>query len=262
MGTSNSYGGSGGAKPLIPTWLEDGSGSDGSQSSPLGDGDAGPTFPAPLPAPAASEIPIPMPAVLPSVDAGGGGAAPAPPDRPPIPPAGDSKRFASARNNFTRFVSSGGRDRRSLGRALSQYVSTSSGGSRNAARRMGVSRRATAQLAGVLSSAVGGNAREALRSIGLQRLVGRPIEEIFLGMLDIVCPAGGAIDDSIAREAFVETIVELAENGITDFDALTVGQVQTILELNIAHSIEARICNDIGSNAISLPQNVADAADI
>ena len=31
MGTSNSYGGSGGGKPLIPTWLSDGGGSDGPQ---------------------------------------------------------------------------------------------------------------------------------------------------------------------------------------------------------------------------------------
>ena len=262
MGTSNSYGGSGGAKPLIPTWLEEGGGSDGSQSAPADDGSIGPAQPTPIPTPANGESAIPIPAILPLVNANGGGAVPAPPDRPPIPPASDPRRFASARNNFTRFVSSGGGDRRSLGRALSQYVATSSGGSRNAARRMGVSRRATAQLAGVLSSAVGGNARVALRSIGLERLVGRPIEEIFLGMLEIVCPAGGAIDDSIAREAFVETIVDLAENGITDFDSLTVEQVQTILELNIAHAIEARICNDIGSNAISLPQNVTDAADI
>lgn len=127
---------------------------------------------------------------------------------------------------------------------------------------MAVSRGSTARLASVLNSAVGGNASAALRSIGLERLAGRPIEEIFLGIMEVVCPDGGAIDDSIAREAFVETIVELAENGITDFDALTAAQVQTLLELNIAHAIEARLCNDIGAQSVTLPQDAEAAADI
>ncbi len=127
---------------------------------------------------------------------------------------------------------------------------------------MAVARRSTAQLANVLGSAIAGNAPAALRSIGLERLAGRPIEEIFLGIMEVICPDGGAIDDSIAREAFVETIVDLAENGITDFDVLTAEQVQTILELNVAHAIEARICNDIGAHAISMPQDAKEAADI
>src|SRR6202034_2616342 len=97
-----------------------------------------------------------------------GVGVPAAPTLPAVPPAGDPRRYTASRNNFTRFVSSGGRDRRSLGRALSQYVSGSSGGSRNAAKRMAVSRRSTAQLAGVLNSAIGGNASAALRSIGLE----------------------------------------------------------------------------------------------
>ena len=200
----------------------------------------------------------PLPGVLPSTN---GVGVPAAPNLPAVPPAGDPRRYTAPRSNFTRFVSSGGRDRRSLGRALSQYVSSSSGGSRNAARRMAVSRRSTAQLAGVLSSAIGGNASAALRSIGLERLAGHPIEEIFLGIMEVVCPDGGAIDDSIAREAFVETIVDLAENGITDFDTLTAVQVQTILELNVAHAIEARLCNDIGAQSITLPQDANEAAD-
>jgi len=117
-------------------------------------------------------------------------------------------------------------------------------------------------LANVLSQAVGGNAQEALRTLGLEKLAGSPIEEIFLGIMEAVCSPGGAIDESIARDAFVETIAELAENGITDFNSLTVEQVQTILELNVAHAIEARICNDIGANAVSLPANPAEAAQV
>lgn len=250
MGTSNSYGGSGGSKPLIPTWLNDGGGPDCSQPAPT---------PQPPPPITDGDGANPLPGVLPSTN---GVGVPSAPMLPAVPPAGDPRRYTAPRSNFTRFVSSGGRDRRSLGRALSQYVSSSSGGSRNAARRMAVSRKSTAQLAGVLNSAIGGNASTVLRSIGLERLAGRPIEEIFLGIMEVICPDGGAIDDSIAREAFVETIVDLAENGITDFDTLTAAQVQTILELNVAHAIEARLCNDIGAQSITLPQDANEAADI
>lgn len=249
MGTSNSYKGAGGGKPLIPSWLGGAEGGDAPSPNP--------SVP-PSPADGAGPVP-PIPGVLPYV---GGGASPSSPTLPAAPPASDPKRYTAARNSFTRFLSSDGSDRRSLGRALSHYVSTSSGGSRNATRRMVVSRRSTSRLADILGSAVGGNAPAVLRSLGLERLAGRPIEEIFLGIMEVICPDGGSIDDSIAREAFVETIVDLTEHGITDFDALTVAQVQTILELNVAHAIEARICNDIGAQAISLPQDAKQAMEI
>lgn len=251
MGTSNSYGGSGGGKPLIPSWLSDGDGTGGPQPAPAP--------PVAQPATGSDGTVAPVPGVLPSI---GGVGGPTLPLLPPVPPAGDPRRFTAARNNFTRFLSSGGSDRRSLGRALSHYVSNSSGGSRSAARRMAVARSSTARLANVLGSAIAGNAPAVLRSLGLERLAGHPIEEIFLGIMEVICPDGGAIDDSIAREAFVETIIDLAENGITDFDALTAEQVQTILELNVAHAIEARICNDIGAHAISMPQDAKEAAEI
>ena len=251
MGTSNSYKGTGGGKPLIPSWL--GGGDEGGSPTP------DPAVPNP-PSPAdGTGSPPPLPGIAPNI---GGGAAPGSPPSPAPPPAGDPKRYTAARNSFTRFLSSGGSDRRSLGRAISNYVSTSSGGSRNAARRMVVSRGSTSRLANVLSSTLAGNAPAVLRALGLERLAGRPIEEIFLGMMEVICPDGGSIDDSIAREAFVETIVDLTENGITDFDALTVAQVQTILELNVAHAIEARLCNDSGAQAISLPQDAKQAEAI
>ncbi len=59
----------------------------------------------------------------------------------------------------------------------------------------------------------------------MENLADRPIEEIFLGMMDYVCPEGGSIDDSIAREAFIETITDLADNGLTDFDTLNTAQL-------------------------------------
>jgi hypothetical protein len=180
----------------------------------------------------------------------------------PIPPAAAADRFTAARSNFSRFAGSGGSDRASLGRAVSNYVFTASGGSRTAAQRMGASRTSGARLLGFLSGAVANRPRQALRALNLENLAGRPIEEVFIGLMEYVCPDGGTVDEGIAREAFIETIGDLASNEILDIDGLTADQMQTIFELYAAHAIEARICNDIGAKSITLPADPADAARV
>ncbi|MGB6945748.1 MAG: Qat anti-phage system associated protein QatB [Bryobacteraceae bacterium] len=235
MGTSNAYGGPGSGTPLLPSWL----GPDG-----------GP--PPPVPEPPADN------------GAGNGGPAPipTPPIFPAIPVAAPGDRFRVARNNFTRFASSGGSDRASLGRSVSNYVSTASGGSRTAAQRMGASRTSGARLLGFLSGAVANGSVVALRALNLAHLAGRPIEEVFLGLMEYVCPEGGTVDEGIAREAFIETIADLAQNEIVDIDGLTADQMQTIFELYASHAIEARLCNDIGTKSITVPADPADAARV
>lgn len=229
MGTSNAYGGAGGGTPLIPSWLQGGGDAPG---APPPDGAAPPDPPPSAPSPA-------VPA--------------APAARPPIPVAGASNRYTTARNNFSRFASSGGSDRRSLGRAVSNYVSRSAGGSARAAQRMGSSRGAGAGLVRFLNTASTAGVREALRALNLESLAGRPIEEVFAGLADYICPEGGSIDEGIARDAFIETIADLAGAGITDLDSLTPAQIQTVFELYATHAIEARICNDIGAKVVTLP---------
>jgi hypothetical protein len=232
MGTSSAFGGQGGNTPLVPSWLSPGG---EGPAAPPPDAPTPPDAPAPPNAPPAPNAPAPAnPAPTP---------VPPAPQLPPVGAPADPGRFTSARNNFSRFASSGGSDRNSLGRAVSDYVSKASGGSRSASQRIGSSRKAGARLLGVLSDAAGGNALEALRALNLENLAGRPIEEIFLGLMDYVCEGadGGSVDEGIAREAFIETIADLGQNGIVDFDSLTVDQVQTIFELYATHAIEARL---------------------
>ena len=236
MGTSSAFGGPAGRTPLVPSWL--GMGGDGGTTPDRVSPDGSPT----------------------------GGSTPAvppvPPERTPIPPPGSTTRFVAARNNFSRFAGSGGRDHASLGRAVSHYVGTSSGGAKAAAARMGSSHAAGARLLGFLSDAVARGASEALRALNLGALAGRPIEEIFLGLADYVCPDGGTIDEGIAREAFIETIVDLAAAGITDLDGLTVDQMQAVFEIYATNAIEARLCNDIGAKTITLPSDAREASRV
>lgn len=239
MGTSSAFGGQNGGTPLIPSWLDDGG------TPPVAPNGVPPDGGPPNGPP--QDIPAP-------------GTPTAPPARPPIPLAADPTRFSAARNNLSRFAGSGGNDRRSLGRAVSHYVGSSSGGARNAAARMGSARGAGSRLVGFLYDAVARGATEALRALNLGALAGRPIEEVFLGLSDYVCPDGGSIDEGIAREAFIETITDLASAGIADLDGLTADQMQTVFELYATNAIEARLCNDIGMKTITLPADSHDAA--
>lgn len=229
MGTSNSYGGQHGGS-LIPSWL---GGAGGSPAPDQGsnDGDS------------------------PDEDGLPPGPPPPPPPREP-PQLIPLHQFTRSRTNFTRFAKSGGQDRRTLGRAVSAYVSGAAGGHRQAAQRMGASRTATATLVNFLSASSSRGVVEALREIRLENLAGRPIEEIFIGLADYVCPEGGTVDEGIARNAFVETIADLAELGITDLDSLSVDQMQTVLELYATHAIEARLCNDIGIKIAVAPNDL------
>lgn len=234
MGTSSAYGGPGGSTPLIPSWLEP--------------DDPGDKLPLNAPDSETGQDPQVLEPETPS-----------PPNRPEIPELADPSRFTGARNNFTRFAHSGGSDRASLGRAVSGYVSTSSGGARQAAQRMGASRGAGARLLNFLTDVQVHGAREALQILNLEGLAGRPIDEVFLGLADYICPNVGTVDEGVAREAFVETIIELTTLGVTDLDALTPEQMQTVFEMYATHAIEARLCNDIGTKIITAPTDAQTA---
>lgn len=72
-------------------------------------------------------------------------------------------------------------------------------------------------------------------------------------------PGAGTVDEGIAREAYIETIIELASEGLTDLTTFTPDQMQTVFELYATHAIEARICNDIGTKAVTMPADAQAA---
>jgi hypothetical protein len=236
MGTASPYGGSAPRNPLMPSWLID------------------PLAPAPEPDLAPDgEIPREGDPGSPAVEPGAAAPAIAAPRL-----TGTIADFGGARGNITRFARSGGHDRRALGRAISSYVQGAGGGAR-AARRMGSSRTAAAGLAGFLTDAANRGFPEALRALNLPALAGRPAAEIFGALIDVFCPEGGTIDEAIARDAFVEMIVDLAELGIVAITDLAAERMPEVFERFAAHAIEARLENDIALNAVSMPANTAAA---
>ncbi|WP_304440559.1 Qat anti-phage system associated protein QatB [Pseudorhodoferax sp. Leaf265] len=230
MGTSKGYGGP--PNGLVPTWLDAGGGgpADG------GDGDH---------------------------DGSGDGASPTPPDGGPAPAGG----FAAARNAFTRFSKNGSSS--ALGTALSAYVGGGSGGGggsrggggaggpRRAAQRMGASRASGARLLGVVRDFQSVGPAETLRQLDLESMANQPASEVFLAMLEFLCPPGGAIDEAISRQAMLEAIGNLDRDAPTAFAQLAPEQLREFFLDFIALSIEGRVIADIGARGITLPADIA-----
>lgn len=229
MGTSKGYGGA--RTGLVPSWVDD---------------------PAPGVAPAAPP-PAPTPGTPNPVAPGQ--PAPAAPPLPPQPDTSGAGAFGGARGAFSRFAGTGSRT--ALGGALSNYVRTGIGGARRAARRMGASRAAGARLLGVVRDVQRLGPAETLRRLDLAGLAGRPAADVFLAMLEFVCPPGGAVDEAIARQAMLETIGNLAESGAGSFDTMTLDQHQEFFLDFTVRSIEGRVIADLGGRGITLPDDVA-----
>ena len=221
MGTSGRSSGPKSGTPLVPSWLDESSAAGSVQPPPAG---------APVPIstpPEQSSVPLPA---LPAVSAPG--------------------RFRAARSNFSRFASSGGNDRRSLNRAVRDYIRTGAGGSKNATRRMGASRSTAAGVLGLLRDFQRDGVDATLRRLNLGDLVGRPLEQVFAGLTDVVCPDGGSIDEGIALDAWLETVAAL--EGLADLAALTPEQMSEIFLTFISHSIQGRLLQDIGANGLKV----------
>lgn len=217
MGTSGPYGGP--QIALVPSWVDD-------------------------PATGVA-APDPVSPVTPPV------APNAPRSTPDVTGAGSLR---GARTAFNRFARTGNRD--ALARGVSRYVRDGVGGSGRAARRMGEARASASRLLGVVRDFSREGPAEALRRVNLGDLVGRPAEDVFLALLEVVCPPGGSLDEAIARQGMLEAIDALAEEGVGAFDDLTAGQLEEFFLDVVARTIEARILNDIGAKSVSIPDDV------
>src|SRR5690606_9158045 len=121
-------------------------------------------------------------------------------------------------------------------------------GSGNATRRMGASRATGSRALGVLRDFQRDGVVQTLRRLNLAGLAGRPLEDIFIGLTDIVCGDGGSIGEGIAREAWLETVAELEGLDVTDPAALTPDLMREIFLIFITHSVVGRLLQDIGAN--------------
>lgn len=240
MGTSKAYGGP--SNGLVPSWVDD----------PV-PGDSA-TAPLVSPAPAAPASPG-APTTLATEPQPASASAPVAPGMPPQPDLRGAGALGGARGSFSRFART--RSPSALGSALSNYVRNGTGGARRAARRMASSRHTAAGLLGLVRDVQRLGPTETLRQLNVPGLAGRPAAEVFVALLEFVCPPGGAVDEAIARQAMLETIGDMADGGLGSFDTLTSSQLQDFFLDFIAYSIEGRVVADLGGRGITLPDDVA-----
>jgi len=232
MGTSGSYGGS--KNGLLPTWL----------TRPDGGADPPAAAPASAPPGVHAQPAGPTPTQSPTVQ-------PSPISSPPF-----SGSFGNARAAFTRYARS--HDSAALGSALSRYVNRGAGGGRRAAAGMGASRAVASRLVGVARDVQTAGAVQTLQRYGLGQLAGRPAADVFLSLMEVMCPPGGSISEAISRQAMLAAIEHLAEAGATDFDALTPAQWEEFILDFISCSVEEKVVSEIGTHLIDIPETIAE----
>ena len=125
---------------------------------------------------------------------------------------------------------------------------------------MGAARTAARGALGVFRGFQRDGTDATLRRFNLGNLVGRPVGDLFLGLTDLICPNGGQIDEGMARDAWLETVGDLDDLGIDDTTTLSAGQMQEFFLAFVAHSIEARLFQDIGVNGLKIAADLAAIA--
>jgi len=229
MGTSAKNRGSSSSSPLVPSWL------DGPAPDP------GP-IPSPIPENAASpqDQPTPEPPTSPL---------------PPLPPIGEKDRFRPARIAFNRAVRYGNA-RENLGKSLSGYSRRGMGDSRTGARRMSNSSQSAGRILGFAQAVGDVGFPQAADEFGIGDLTGLPLGEAVSRLTEAFCEPGGSIDEAITRAAWNETLLLAVEQGVEDFESLTSQEWTSLVEIFVAQSIELRVFNDIGNDALGATLNV------
>ncbi|WP_151986231.1 Qat anti-phage system associated protein QatB [Rhizobium sp. EC-SD404] len=146
-------------------------------------------------------------------------------------------------------------DAGALRRGAGGYV-RASGGGRAAASRMPNSRAVAGGVAGLARNFANQGPTEALRRFNLEGMAGAPAEQVFVALTDMLCPAGGTIDEAIARDAMLETVADLAASGVGNFDQLSADDLREFFIGVVSRSIEGKILNEVGTNAIAAPSDI------
>lgn len=238
MGTSGSNRGS--RRGLVPTWVSDPAPAAPRPAPPQApaSGSSSPGGPSNPQTPSGPPTPIPPATKLPPLPSGSAGAS-----------------LGSARGDFTRAAKANGGSSGHLKRGTGKYV-RAVGGAGNAARIMTPSRGVASEIGRVAADALQRGPAEALRRFNLESMAGAPAAEVFETLADIICPAGGTIDEAIAREAMLAAAADLAASGVT-FDALSAEALEAIFLGTIARSIEDKLLNELGSKVVRLPDDAA-----
>ena len=218
MGTSNSYGGPGPNKPLLPPWADE-----PIQPFPFPDGQIPPgdgSQPQDQPEPV-NEPKEPQDF----------------PDTQPTPTIQPYQALGSARSSISRYANTGG------GGHLSSGVrshTASLGGAKGATQSARSGRSATQKLGGYLSNISSRGIIAASEDLGISSILGKPVNVAISQIIDKLVPDSSTLEDIVARRAIIKTLEEIYyKYGIEEqgLEALNVVDEEAIEEAILSSTI-------------------------
>jgi len=163
-------------------------------------------------------------------------------DMPKLAPVA---RYKDARRNLTDYAKSG--NKQSLTRSLGHYSKTGMGGASGVANRMQNSTRTAAGIHSALSSLRDGSLPSIANDIAKLKSEGAGIYSIIDIFVRHVCPDGGSLDETSARDSASAALSELFErNPNADIQNLSDDDSWSVVSAFLGYEAFNRIQLDIG----------------
>lgn len=246
MGTSSPSGGANPRNPLIPSWIDQGNSipSDQNDSDSSNDIDEG------------TDIPSDDEGTKPGTNPNN-----VPSDAKPI-----SNRYTESKKKFNRHLKTKGGDLSSLKRAVKSYVKKGGGGSSVLAKRMQPATSRVVQFYGLLNQIKESGKDPVLSQLNLSSYANKPALETLSALTDEIFSDTGKVyedtqDDSIAKQAYTNTINRICEAGV-DLDNLTESQVEVMVATFIEETISQRVICDIGNSMSKVTSDIKALLEI
>jgi hypothetical protein len=232
MGTSSSSSGASGKNPLIPAWIP--SNDSDIQVSPPSENVGQETSP---------NI---------TVDEG-----------KEIQPKPNTNRYKQPKSDFNVFLRSKGKDKSSLKRAFSGYIKSASGGSVKLAHRMYPASVRITGFWNTINDIKQTGTEVVLKRFNIGSYINSPLVDILSALSDVVFKDTGKLfestqDDSIVKQAYVNTIVRICEIESLELDKLTNESIELMVAIFIEETIVQRVICDIGAKITEIGEDATN----
>ena len=165
----------------------------------------------------------------------------------PTPHLTDPPKWSSLLGQTKRLASSGatGGSARTRARNVARKYVRIRGGAWKAAQGSVAGRSAGSRIGGFLADVARHGVDQALRNLRLDEYIGRPADDLLIGLAERLLPSPDSADEAAARKAGLDAFDELLqqygalEEGIKALDALDADGIQHVLEHFIARYITA-----------------------
>lgn len=246
MGTSNSYGGPGSDKPLLPPWADEPI----QPFQPTGD-----------PKPERDES-QPEDQTKPPYDQSDPFVSQ---DIQPEPIIRPSQPLRTARLSISRYVNSGGVGY--LGRGIRAHTK-SLGGASGATRAASSGRSATQKLGGYLSNISSQGISDASEDLGISNVLGKPVSDAIGQIIEKLAPDSATLEDIIARRAICNTLEELyikygvEDQGLEALNAIDDAAIEEAIIMSAINFVFERFLLDLADRIENKDVSESDAISI